>query len=281
MRVHSSDSVDEYAHAVSAFLEAEPCERNVLLSIIRVLQTTPDAYSTPAFWWTIEGDDVVGAASWTPPWNLLVSTLPPAAGPDLAAAVRARAEALGVRPSGVNGPAGSAHAVASALSSVTGRTIARVRPMLLHELEHPQEVATPSGFRRQAVSADVPLLGAWLDAFSAEVEIYAGDSLRTASRMVRDSNFEMWIDAGEPVCVVGHHAAVGQVVRVGPVYTPPEHRNRGYARRLTYEVSIDALAEPGVNRCMLFTDAANPVSNSIYRQAGYVPRGEHVEIEFT
>ena len=31
---------------------------------------------------------------------------------------------------------------------------------------------------------------------------------------------------------------------------------------------------------MLFTDAANPVSNSIYRQAGYEPRGEHVEIEF-
>jgi predicted GNAT family acetyltransferase len=65
------------------------------------------------------------------------------------------------------------------------------------------------------------------------------------------------------------------------VYTPAEHRNRGYARRLTYEVSIAALAQPSVDRCMLFTDADNPVSNSIYRQAGYVPRGEHVEIEFT
>jgi predicted GNAT family acetyltransferase len=31
---------------------------------------------------------------------------------------------------------------------------------------------------------------------------------------------------------------------------------------------------------MLFTDADNPVSNSIYRQAGYEPRGEHVEIDF-
>jgi len=37
---------------------------------------------------------------------------------------------------------------------------------------------------------------------------------------------------------------------------------------------------PDVQRAMLFTDAANTVSNSIYRQAGYQPRGEHVEIEF-
>jgi predicted GNAT family acetyltransferase len=31
---------------------------------------------------------------------------------------------------------------------------------------------------------------------------------------------------------------------------------------------------------MLFTDVDNPVSNSIYRQAGYVTRDRHVEIEF-
>jgi predicted GNAT family acetyltransferase len=31
---------------------------------------------------------------------------------------------------------------------------------------------------------------------------------------------------------------------------------------------------------MLFTDADNSVSNSIYRQAGYEPRDRHVEVEF-
>ena len=49
-----------------------------------------------------------------------------------------------------------------------------------------------------------------------------------------------------------------------------------------YEASVTATetARPDVHRCMLFTDTANPVSNSIYRQIGYVPRGEHVEIAF-
>ena len=39
-------------------------------------------------------------------------------------------------------------------------------------------------------------------------------------------------------------------------------------------------SSPASTSAMLFTDADNPVSNSIYRQAGYEPRGEHVEIEF-
>jgi len=45
-------------------------------------------------------------------------------------------------------------------------------------------------------------------------------------------------------------------------------------------VTAEALRRPGIHHAMLFTDAANPVSNSIYRQAGYEPRGEHVEIDF-
>jgi predicted GNAT family acetyltransferase len=278
MRVHSSDSVEEYASAASAFLEAEPSARNVLLSIVQMVRAVPDAYSAPvSFWWITDGPAVVGAASWTPPWHLLVSSLPAAAGPALSDAVHKRAESLGIRLPGVNGPAEAAQVVAHA----SGRNIARSRPMLMSELEHPVEVPLPSGSRRQATLSDVQLVASWLDAFSAEVEIYAGDAMRTANRMVRDNEFELWVDAGSAVCVVGHHAPVGRVVRVGPVYTPPEHRNRGYARRLTYEVTVAALAQPGVDRCMLFTDADNPVSNSIYRQAGYIPRGEHVEIVFT
>jgi hypothetical protein len=189
MRVHSSDSVEEYARAVSSFLEADACARNVLLSIVHVLRATPDAYGAQAsFWWISDGDSVVGAASWTPPWHLLVSSLPAAAEPELARAVSARAESLGLRLRGVNGPAEAAHAVASA----TGRTVSRARPMLLSELEHPVEVPIPSGSRRPATPADVPLLASWLDAFSAEVEIYAGDSACTANRMVRDNQFELW-----------------------------------------------------------------------------------------
>lgn len=282
MRIHGSASVDEYASAVRTFLEEEPCVRNVLLSVIDSVRGAPASFSAePSFWWvSTESGDVAGAASWTPPYALLVSSLPDEAASGLASAMIERAAAIGIRPPGVNGPEAAAGAVAAAWAAATGDRIERERLILLNELEHLVDVPVPPGARRTATLDDVPLLAQWLEAFGAEVDVIIGANARvTAERTVRAGGFEVWIDDAQTVCVVGSRVAA-RVLRVGPVYTPPEHRNHGYARRLTYEVTASMLARPGVDRAMLFTDAANPVSNSIYRQAGYAPRGRHVEIEF-
>jgi predicted GNAT family acetyltransferase len=68
--------------------------------------------------------------------------------------------------------------------------------------------------------------------------------------------------------MVGVNLAVAGVVRVGPVYTPPQLRRRGYAGSAVAAVSRRALAA-GAARCMLFTDLANPTSNKIYAEVGY------------
>jgi predicted GNAT family acetyltransferase len=281
MRVHATDDVEEYAAAAEAFLAADPCARNVLLTVMDIVRTVPSTYSAPAsFWWITDGESVVGAASWTPPHGLLVSAIPPEAVPGLVTAARERATALGIRLGGVVGPASSARAVAAAWTAATGDAIETDRSILLNELDSLTEVARPPGTRRPAVAGDLGMIAAWLDDFSAESEHVApSDSLAVADHMVRSGHVDLWEVGGCVVCLVAHRDAAG-VVRIGPVYTPPEHRNRGYARWLTYEVTARALEQPGVDRAMLFTDAANPVSNSIYRQAGYQPRGEHVEIDF-
>ncbi|MDP9319178.1 MAG: hypothetical protein M3O94_08950, partial [Actinomycetota bacterium] len=59
------------------------------------------------------------------------------------------------------------------------------------------------------------------------------------------------------------------VTRVGPVYTPPEHRRRGYGAAVTAACTRDALDH--AEDVVLFTDLANPTSNSIYQQIGYRP----------
>jgi predicted GNAT family acetyltransferase len=282
MGVHFSGSVDEYASAVRTFLEQEPCAHNVLLSVIDSVRGSSASYSAPpSFWWvSTDSGDVVGAASWTPPYALLVSSLPAEAAPALAAAMIQRAAAVGMRPPGVNGPEGGAGAVATAWCAATGDGIERERLILLNELDRLVDVPTPPGARRTATLEDVSLLAEWLEAFGTEVDVIIGANARaTAERTVRAGGFELWIDDATPVCVVGHRVAA-RVLRVGPVYTPQEYRNHGYGRRLTYEVTASVLAKPDVDRAMLFADAANPVSNSIYRQAGYVARDRHVEIEF-
>ncbi len=59
-------------------------------------------------------------------------------------------------------------------------------------------------------------------------------------------------------------------MRVGPVYTPPELRGRGYASAITAAATQRILAS-GRRFCFLYTDLANPTSNSIYQQIGYRP----------
>jgi GNAT superfamily N-acetyltransferase len=282
MDIHSSASVDDYAAAVQPFLEQDPCARNVLLTVIDTVREAPDSYSAPpSFWWvTTDSGDVCGASSWTPPYAFLVSDMPLEAAPGVAAAMLERATSLGIRPPGVNGPERSAHAVAAAWTASTGDTIERARTILLNELDHLVDVPVPPGSARPATLEDVPLIAQWLEAFATEVDLVIGlDRRAAAERSVRTGTFDLWVADATAVCGVGHHTAAG-VVRIGPVYTPPEHRNHGYGRRLTYEVTARALARPDVQRAMLFTDADNPVSNSIYRQAGYVARDRHVEIEF-
>jgi predicted GNAT family acetyltransferase len=66
----------------------------------------------------------------------------------------------------------------------------------------------------------------------------------------------------------GNGAAFG-VDRIGPVYTPPEARGRGYGSAVTAHLTQHIRAG-GADAC-LFTDLANPTSNKIYAAIGYRP----------
>jgi predicted GNAT family acetyltransferase len=68
-------------------------------------------------------------------------------------------------------------------------------------------------------------------------------------------------------------------VRVGPVYTPPEHRGRGYGSAVTAAVTAERLAA-GRRFCFLYTDVENPTSNRIYTRLGYEPVCESVDYAF-
>src|SRR6266702_2068071 len=63
-------------------------------------------------------------------------------------------------------------------------------------------------------------------------------------------------------------ARLAGVARVGPVYTPPGRRDSGYGGAVTAAISELALSR-GAESVILFTDLANPASNSLYRKLGY------------
>jgi uncharacterized protein len=62
----------------------------------------------------------------------------------------------------------------------------------------------------------------------------------------------------------------GHGIAINYVYTPPQHRCCGYATSCVAELTQRQLAS-GKSFCCLYTDLANPTSNSIYQRIGYQP----------
>lgn len=276
--LHATQEVDDYAAHVTAFLEREAVERNVLLTVIGQARRRWAAWTAPPqFWWVTADDDVVGAASWTPPFALLVSAMPDAAAAQLAGAATQRAAELGIALRGVSGPIATARAVAGAIAARTGHRITEHMRMVVHDLPSILDVPTSSGEARLAANADAPLVIEWQRAFALEVRApMGGDFEATVRASIDAGRIWLWVD-GDARSMTTAHPAGGGVVRIGGVYTPPSDRGRGYARRLVHDVSVTVLRTPGVRTCTLSTDAANPVSNAIYRQIGYVPVAEHAQ----
>ena len=112
-----------------------------------------------------------------------------------------------------------------------------------------------------------------MDAFVEEAlpEAPPEDSSRWLERRAADpdSDTVIWED-GKPVSMGGYGGLTPNGIRVGPIYTPPELRRRGYGTALTAAITR-MLLEGGRRFCFLFTDLANPTSNSIYQRIGYRP----------
>jgi predicted GNAT family acetyltransferase len=107
----------------------------------------------------------------------------------------------------------------------------------------------------------------WMRAFAIEDGTMPVDQAETMVGAPLARGALMVWDDGGPVSMIGISPEVSGVVRIGPVYTPPEHRHRGYATNMVAAVSRRTLAA-GADRCMLYTDLANPTSNKIYVEIG-------------
>jgi predicted GNAT family acetyltransferase len=121
------------------------------------------------------------------------------------------------------------------------------------------------------LAEDEALLREWYRAFEQEA-MGGARSPREIDAAVRQSLAKhrcwLWFDpAGAAVSLAREQAAMFGVARIGPVYTPPSFRGRGYGAAVT-AIATRAVLDAG-NVPVLFTDLANPTSNAVYRRLGY------------
>jgi predicted GNAT family acetyltransferase len=84
---------------------------------------------------------------------------------------------------------------------------------------------------------------------------------------------------GRPSAMTGFSASLPDTVQVGPVYTPPRLRGRGYARAAVALSLADARAR-GVKRAVLFTGDDNRPALAAYRALGFERVGDFALVLF-
>jgi RimJ/RimL family protein N-acetyltransferase len=273
--------------AAGSFLRAERARNTVLLTVAETARAAPSHFAgsgdasedmRPLFgWWTAGDGAVRGAFLHTPPYPVLVTVVP------LAAAAELATKTLAGRPvAGVNGYDEVATAFAAAWADGTGGQVTVHRHMRLYRLTGlvwPDPA--PPGAARTAGDDDAALLTEWVTAFSSEVRETEGvDHAAAVRERLTYGGLTLWETAAGPVSLASVTRQVAGMVRVGPVYTPPRWRGQGYASAATAEVSRAALAA-GADEVLLYTDLANPVSNSIYQRIGYREVEDRIVLSFT
>jgi GNAT superfamily N-acetyltransferase len=278
----TTGDVTEFLAVAGDFLRAERVRNTVILSVtesMRAHQRTPgDPDKSPLFgWWAgAAAAPVKGAFMHTPPFPLLLTAVPAGAAADLAATT------LDDRPvAGVNSSAESAAAFAAAWRERTQGQVhvhRRMRLYRLAELSWPDPA--PEGAPRLAREDEAALMAEWFTAFVREVDDMGGEDQEAAVRdRMSYGGLTVWEAGGAPVALAGVTRQVAGMVRVGPVYTPPDLRGHGYASAVTAAVSRAARAA-GADEVLLYTDLANPVSNSIYQRIGYRNVEDRVVLSF-
>ena len=262
-----------FLEVAGPFLEQREAEHNLLFGIAANLIRDPDRkMSAPPMFAVMRRDGaVVAAALRTPPFNVVISCS------DDADAIPALARDLaraGIALPGITAPPEVARAFADTWAAAGGAVAHRTMAERIYRLEHVTPPRDAPGTLRIADQRDRELLRSWTHAFLMETHgrthpnearDVVDAALRTGTRV-----FYLWEHDGRSVSMAGVTGPTPNGIRVGPVYTPPADRGKGFASAVTAAAS-QAQLDQGRRFVFLFTDLDNPTSNKIYQSIGYEP----------
>ena len=272
MHLTTFQTADEFLRAAEPTLVANEAANNLMYGMALRGQHFPERFKTPPYFAVVQqAGQLLAAALMTPPHNLLVFAAGEAeAAFDLLA--RSLHEQHWPVP-GVLGPSPAALAFAQTWQRLSGQGYVIEDHERVYELRQVIWPPQPVGAMRAAISADLDLLAGWLFSFWQEAlpnEPYRlEDALEAAQQKIIDRDYYVW-DTGTVVALAGRSRPTPHGYCIGPVYTPPQQRGQGYATALTAALS-QLLLDGGKQFTALFTNLANPTSNSIYQKIGYRP----------
>ncbi len=275
------NNINKYTNDVMDVLVKNEIQNNLIIS--NCLRGKEGADTS--HWLMATVNDTEGApqliALMTPPHNVVLYELTNNSNDIALDLLVHEAVSHGIRIPGVLAEKSLAGRFSNKYSSAHGSIKEDVRKMRIYRLDRVNEISFSHGKLRPAHHNDLYYLPYWNTAFHLDcgIEIIdVSDAVDKVKKLINDKILYVWED-GIPVsqAAMGRKTLNGAVVNA--VYTPPLYRGKGYATSCVGSLS-QYLLDSGYKFCSLFTDLANPVSNSIYMKIGYKPICDYDEYKF-
>lgn len=174
---------------------------------------------------------------------------------------------------------------ARAYTRPKGITIHTTMNQRIYELTAVNPDIQQVGTIRLLNEQDMPFFPYWAEAFNAagsygktDMSIPQEDATPYLYR-IASKKIYILEDNGIPFAMAGFTRVMQTAIGVAFVYTPPYERRKGYATSIVAQISQLAL-DKGFTKCVLYTDLANPTSNSIYQKIGYTPVCDSLQLRF-
>ncbi|MBT8155305.1 GNAT family N-acetyltransferase [Epibacterium ulvae] len=124
--------------------------------------------------------------------------------------------------------------------------------------------------------ADRSLVEHWRGIYNQEAigmdpETAATTARDDIAKYVDNDSHRVLVSNGMPIAMTGFNTRLPEVVQIGGVFTPPEHRGHGHARHAV-ALHLAEAKRDGIERAVLF--AANEAAAKAYRAVGFQPAGK-------
>lgn len=268
MKIVRHTTAGEFLKRARQRLEGLEAENNLILGIAKYFEANDKQVSVTPCLLTIEdGDNLLGGALMTPPRSLVLTRMP-------APALIALEDYFfheGVPVPGVVGPTDTARLFASHWKKKTGKSFRLRMSQRIYACERVLLPPYSNGYLRAAANEDQPLLMDWCVEFYREAGLEEETAYAAAQLPAKIAAEHVYVwQTSRVVSMVSLQRETSHGIALSLVYTPPHLRRQGYATSCVAALTRRML-EAGKKFCCLYTDLANPTSNSIYRQIGYRP----------
>ena len=275
--IHFKDP-EKYQEYIIEVLVRREAENNIVLGILANIIAGEYSDTQPYMAVFQEGGQIKAIALCTPPWPVLISyENPPPEKKVLNAMLTDMREVLHDDFTGLSGNKEFVTSLVSNWEEDSGKKALLKMAMRIYKMDEVIPVGGVSGRMRQIESKDRALIQDWYGGFHRDTGNDTPDQEHVEKQVKAyltsdpsQRGLMIWEVDGNPVSMAGYAGPTPNGIRVGAVYTHPDHRRNGYASAVTAGLS-QYLIDQGHQFCFLFTDLLNPTSNHIYQEIGYRP----------